>query len=128
MKKTLLILMMFFMVTGVVYAKEFEVKKSVDGYDVVVRIDKNPPATGNNNIAITITEAGKPVTDAKVTVNYTMPAMPGMPPMDYKAETTLKGKEYVAIMDFSMSGAWNIAIKIKKGDKTSTVKFNLDVR
>ncbi len=126
MKRLVIFLSVVFLLTGIAYGKEFEVKKTVDGYDVVARIDKM--SVGKNNITITITEAGKPVTDAKVTVNYSMPAMPGMPPMDYKTDATLKGNEYIATMDLSMSGPWNIAIKIKKGDKISTMKFNIDVR
>lgn len=126
MKRLVIFLSVVFLLTGIAYGKEFEVKKTVDGYDVVARIDKM--SVGKNNITITITEAGKPVTDAKVTVNYSMPAMPGMPPMDYKTDATLKGNEFTATMDLSMSGPWNIAIKIKRGDKTSTVKFNIDVR
>lgn len=126
MKRLVIFLSVVFLLTGIAYGKEFEVKKTVDGYDVVARIDKM--SVGKNNITITITEAGKPVTDAKVTVNYSMPAMPGMPPMDYKTDATVKGNEYTATMDLSMSGPWNIAIKIKRGDKTSTVKFNIDVR
>lgn len=126
MKRLVIFLSVVFLLTGIAYGKEFEVKKTVDGYDVVARIDKM--SVGKNNITITITEAGKPVTDAKVTVNYSMPAMPGMPPMDYKTDATVKGNEFTATMDLSMSGPWNIAIKIKRGDKTSTVKFNIDVR
>lgn len=126
MKRLVIFLSVVFLLTGIAYGKEFEVKKTVDGYDVVARIDKM--SVGKNNITITITEAGTPVTDAKVIVNYSMPAMPGMPPMDYKTDATVKGNEYTATMDLSMSGPWNIAIKIKRGDKTSTVKFNIDVR
>lgn len=128
MKRLVILLSTMLLLTGIAYGKDYEVKKTVDGYEVVARIDKNPPATGKNNITIAITEAGKPVTDAKVTVNYSMPPMPGMPPMDYKAEAMLKGNEYTATMNLSMSGPWNIAIKIKRGDKTSTMKFNVDVR
>lgn len=128
MKRLILIVLSILIVAGIAYAKEYEVKKAVDGYEVIARIDKNPPAVGKNNITILITRDNIPVTDANVTVQYSMPAMPGMPPMDYKTDATLKGKEYVATMDLSMSGPWNIAIKIKKSDKSYTVKFNIDVR
>ncbi len=128
MKRLTILLSVMLLLTGIAYGKDYEVKKTVDGYEVIARIDKNPPAKGKNNITITITEAGRPVTDAKVTVNYGMPAMPGMPPMDYKTEAMLNGSEYRATMDLSMSGPWYITIKIKGGDKTSTMKFNVDVR
>jgi hypothetical protein len=128
MKRLMAIIVGILLLGGIAYAKEYEVKKAVDGYEVIARIDRNPPAQGKNNITILITRDNTPVTDATVTVQYSMPAMPGMPPMDYKTDATLKGKEYVATMDLSMSGPWNIAIKIKKPDRSYTVKFNIDVR
>jgi hypothetical protein len=72
--------------------------------------------------------AGKDVTDATVTVDYGMPAMPGMPAMNYKASTNLKSTLYTATLNFSMSGAWTINIKIAKAGKTQTVKLNVDIK
>lgn len=128
MKRLIILIVGIFLLTGIAYGKDYEVKKTVDGYEVMARIDKNPPSTGKNNITVTIMEGGKPITDAKVMVNYSMPAMPGMPPMDYKTEAELKGKEYRATMDLSMAGPWNISIRITRGDKTSVMKFSIDVR
>jgi hypothetical protein len=54
--------------------------------------------------------------------------MPGMPAMNYKANAVLSGNTYAAKLDFSMSGAWNVTVKITKGGKTSTVKFNVDAQ
>ena len=71
---------------------------------------------------------GKDVTDAKVMVDYSMPAMPGMPAMNYKSGTSLKDKRYVANLNFSMSGSWAIAVKIARAGKTQTVKLNVDVK
>ncbi len=117
------------LITGIAYAKDYEVKKKAGDYDVEVKIDKNPPAVGKNNMEIEIKDAGgKYVTDAKVKVEYTMPAMPGMPAMDYKADAKLDGYEYKATMDLSMSGSWNVVVKITRGDKTSKVKFSVDAQ
>jgi hypothetical protein len=103
------------------------VKKKVGEYDVEVKIDKNPPVVGDNNIEIGIKDAsGKYVIDAKVKVEYSMPAMPGMPAMNYKTDTELKGDEYKAKINLSMSGSWNIAVKITRSGKTATMKFNVD--
>jgi hypothetical protein len=105
------------------------VKKKAGDYEVEAKIDKNPPVVGDNNITVEIKDAtGKYVTDAKVVVDYSMPAMPGMPAMNYKADTELKGNEYKATMNLSMSGPWNIAIKITRSGKTSTAKFSIDAR
>ncbi len=129
MKKIALSFLVMLFVAGIAYAKDYEVKKKAGDYDVVVKIDKNPPVVGDNNITIEIKDAsGKYVTDAKVKVEYFMPAMPGMPAMNYKTDAALSGNEYKAKMNLSMSGAWNIAVKITRGGKTSTAKFNVDAR
>jgi hypothetical protein len=110
-----------------IYAKDYEVKKKVGEYNVEVKIDKNPPIVGDNNMEIEIKDgAGKPVKDAKVVVNYSMPAMPGMPAMNYKADAELKGEKYKTKMNLSMSGSWNIAVKITRTGKTDTMKFSVD--
>jgi uncharacterized GH25 family protein len=127
MKKTMVFAAVLLLVAGIAFAKDFEVKKKAGQFDVVVSIDKNPPVAGDNNISIDIRDSsGKPVTDAKVGVDYSMPAMPGMAAMNYKTDTTLSGNTYRAVMNLSMSGSWHIAVKIKKDGKTSTVKFNVD--
>jgi hypothetical protein len=129
MKKLVVFTLILLLIAGIAYAKDYEVKKKAGEYDVEVKIDKNPPVVGDNNIEIEVKDAaGKYVTDAKVKVEYSMPAMPGMPAMNYKADAELKGNEYKAKMNLSMSGAWNIAVKIIRGGKTTTVKFNVDAR
>ena len=129
LKKYLMILTAVLLLCGVTYAKDYEVKKKAGDYDVEIKIDKNPPAVGKNNMEIEIKDAsGKYVTDANVKVEYTMPAMPGMPAMDYKADAKLDGYEYKSTMDLSMSGSWNVVVKITRGDKTSKVKFSVDAQ
>ncbi len=94
-----------------------------------MKIDKNPPVVGDNNISIEIKdESGKYVTDAKVMVDYSMPAMPGMPAMNYKTDAAVSGSIYKAVMNLSMSGSWNIAVKITRAGKTSSAKFSIDAR
>jgi len=127
MKKTAIFTMVFLLLAGIAYAKDYEVNKKVGEYDVEVKIDKNPPVVGDNAITIEIKdESGKYVTDAKVRVDYSMPAMLGMPPMNYKEDAVLSGSTYKAVVNLSMSGPWNVAVKIKKDGKTKTVRFNID--
>src|SRR5512139_2528706 len=112
MKKLAVLIFILLLVAGVAYAKDYEVTKKAGEYNTTVKIDKNPPVVGDNNISIEIKDAsGKYVTDAKIIVDYSMPAMPGMPAMTYKANGKLDGNEYKAVMNLSMSGSWNIAIK-----------------
>ena len=111
------------------HAKGYEATKKAGGYEVEIRIDKNPPVVGDNNIEIEIKRAGgKCVTDAKVLVNYYMPPMPRMAPMNYKTEAKLKKEKYKATMNFIMSGPWYIAIIINHEGKISTTKINVDAQ
>ena len=129
MKKAVVIAMVFLLIAGIAYAKDYEVKKKAGQYSVEVKIDKNPPVVGDNNISIAIKDSsGKSVTDATVKVDYGMAAMPGMPAMNYKTDAELKGDEYKAKMNLSMSGSWNIAVKITRAGKTSTMKFTVDAK
>ena len=66
--------------------------------------------------------------DAKVKVEYSMPAMPGMPASNYKTDAALKGSEYKAKINLSMPGSWDIAVEITRGSKTETAKFNVDTQ
>jgi hypothetical protein len=133
MKKTAVFAVILLFIAGIAYAKEFKVKRDEGKYDVEAKIDNNPPIVGNNNISIEIKDkSGKHITDAKVVVEYSMPAMPGMPAMHYKEAATVSGNTYKAVMNLSMAGSWNIEVKIKKDEKTGkdsknrTVKFNVD--
>ena len=112
-----------------VFAKDYEVKKKAGEYDVVVTIDKNPPVTGDNGVTVSVKDAsGKVVAGAKVVVEYSMPAMPGMPPMNYKADAVQKGDVYMATMNLSMAGPWNITVKINAGGKSGSLKFTIDAK
>lgn len=129
MKRLVLFTVILVLVAGIAYAKDYEVKKKAGEFDVVVKIDKNQPIVGDNNITIEIKDSSaKYVTDAKVVVDYSMPAMPGMPAANYKADAELKGNEYKAKMNLSMSGPWSITVKIMKGGKTASMKFTVDAK
>jgi hypothetical protein len=129
MKRVVLAAMVFFLFGGLAIAKDFEVTKKAGDYTVVVAIDKNPPTTGDNNLSVTVNDGCcTNVSDAKVSVEYSMPAMPGMPPMQYTANAELAGKVYKTKVNFSMSGSWNMGVKIVRGGKTTQVKFTVDAR
>jgi hypothetical protein len=129
MKKIIAVAVVVFLAAGVSFAKDYEVKKKAGEFDVVVTIDKNPPVTGDNGVTVSVKDAGgKVVKDAKVVVDYSMPAMPGMPPMNYKADAVQKGDEYKAVMNLSMAGPWNIAVKISAGGKNGSMKFTVDAK
>lgn len=129
MKRFVATLIVLLLAAGLAYAKNYMVVKKAGNYTVQVELDKNPPITGQNKMEIRIQDdKGGSVTDATVMVDYSMPAMPGMPAMNYKAKAELKGSRYTTNLNFSMSGAWNINVKITHAGKTQSVKLNVDVR
>jgi hypothetical protein len=129
MKRLAVVMLAVLVVATVAYAKDYEMSKKTGDLTVDVKIDKNPPISGTNNVDIALKDAGgKAVTDAKVLLEYSMPAMSGMPAMNYKAEGVLKGETYKAVMNLSMSGSWNVAVKVTRGDKTQTAKFTVDAK
>jgi hypothetical protein len=128
MKKFTTALIILLLAAGLVYAKDYTVVKKAGSYTVEVKLDKNPPITGPNKMEINIQDDKEiKVTDATVVVEYVMPAMPGMPSMNYKAKAELNGSRYLANVNFSMSGAWAVNIKITRAGKTQAVKLNVDV-
>ena len=128
MKRFATVAIILLIAVGFAFAKDYMVMKKAGDYMVHVMLDKNPPVTGENKMTASVQDAaGAYVTDATVVVEYGMPAMPGMPAMNYKAKTELKKNQYMAKLNFSMAGAWNINIKITRAGKTQTVKLNVDV-
>ena len=129
MKKLCLVVLIIFVMVGAANAREYKARKKTEKYVVQMTINRNPPIVDKNILTLEIKDKnGKYVTDAKVLVNYYMPPMPGMPPMNYKTIAKLSGSEYKATMNLIMSGPWNILIKITRSGETSRVRFTIDVR
>jgi len=130
-KKSILILIFFLFAIDIfsAYARGLEVNKKVDNYDVLIRLDKHPPVLGANPLEVEIKDpGGNPVTDAKVLINYYMPPMPRMAPMNYKTDAPLSKGKYKMTMNIIMSGPWIIRVLISRGGKTSIVKINVDAQ
>ena len=110
-------------------AGDYRVRKIADGLTFDNAINRNPPVLGDNEIRIEIRDPqGNPVLDAEVLVNYYMPPMPRMPPMNYTIPAPLKGKEYRATMDLIMAGPWNIITRARVQGKWVRMAFPIDVR
>ena len=71
---------------GMAYAKDYEVKKA-PGFWRHVRVRHNCLLSETTLRLRLRTHQEKYVTDAKVKIDYVMPAMPGMPAMNYKTDT-----------------------------------------
>jgi len=122
-------LFLLFMCGGLCEARDYRVKKNADGLTFDISINRNPPVLGDNEIRIEIRDPqGSPVLDAEVLINYYMPPMPRMPPMNYTVPARPKDGEYRAVMDLIMAGPWNIIIRSKVEGKAIRVTFPIDVR
>jgi hypothetical protein len=123
-----LLTVLLLLATSIASAKGYEVKKNVGGYNVEMKIRENPPVAGDNNVSIEVADAsGRCACDADVIIEYSKPEMPGVPALHYRADTRLKRGRYIGKMNLSIAGAWNIAVKITRGDKTWTTNFTVDV-
>ena len=121
--------LLFFVLVQYAHGRDFIVKRHVKGYKMTVTLSQNPPIIGKNDIKIEIRDSkGEPVTDAIATVNYFMPPMPGMPPMNYKIKAVPEDTEYTAIMDLIMEGPWNITILAKVAGSRLKMTVLIDVR
>jgi nitrogen fixation protein FixH len=123
-----LVVVLAVFVAGTVFAQEYKVQRKAGDYLLDIKMDKGPPVVGANNIEIVVTDkGGKAVTDAKVLVTVSMPAMPGIPAVENKAEAKPDDGKYKAKIDLSKGGSWNVSVRIIQGGKTSTAKFTVDV-
>ncbi len=110
-------------------AADYRARKSADGFVFEIAINRNPPVLGKNEIRVEIRDPqGQPVSGAEVTVNYYMPPMPRMPPMNYTVTATPDGAGYRAVMELIMSGPWNIVLRANPGGKPLRATFPIDVR
>lgn len=129
MRKIALVVLTLLLSAGLVWAKDYEIQKKAGDLSVAVKMERNPPVMGENGIVVALTDnAGKEVTDAGVKVEYSMPAMPGMPPMNYGTVLAAQKKAYQGKLNFSMAGPWNIVVKIMRGGKSVSTKFSVDVQ
>jgi hypothetical protein len=129
MKKFLVFILAMLSIGPVTYGKDLVVRKKAGAYQVEARIDRNPPILGENDIEIEIIDpTGAHKNDAKVMINYYMPPMPRMAPMNYMTNAQLKKGKYQATMNFIMSGPWIVRIMIMSKGKRTTVKFNVDAQ
>jgi hypothetical protein len=123
------LLLTIVMTASVSFARDFTARKKIDGYTVDIAINRNPPIVAKNELLVGIKNPlGEPVSDLKVMVNYYMPPMPGMAPMNYTVQAAPKGDGYLVIMDLIMTGPWNIVVKTNVAGKRLSATFPIDVR
>jgi len=125
---TVVVLMAFVMTAGISWA--YETQKTAGGLTIAVSAGSYPLVSGDNSLSVSVTDAsGKAVTDAKVTVRFFMPPMPGMAPMSSTVQAILKGSTYAFTANVGMSGTWKAEVSVTRPGKAPvTATFNLDAR
>lgn len=129
-KKILTVTFLFLVLLAhIADARELKVKRIVKKYQIEATIDRFPLVLGDNHIKIEIKdESGRRITDAKVLVNYYMPPMPRMVPMNYKTKASIENEIYKAKMDIIMAGPWYIKIIFKHKGEITSLKLNVDAQ
>jgi len=129
MKTWSIFILAFLLAVPIAYSKDLELAGKAGEFEVRARIDRNPPILGQNHMEIEIKDAAAGrVKDATVMVNYYMPPMPRMAPMNYTTSAELKGEKYRATMHLIMAGPWIIRVLITRDGKKATAKFNIDAQ
>src|SRR4030042_2271414 len=113
MKHIILILMVLFLSIGPACGMDYEVTKKAADYTVQVKIDRNPPAVGDNNIMIWLKDAaGSNVKGATITVDYSKSTMFWMPVKKYHVYAQPHENNYHAILELPTQGSWSVPINI----------------
>ena len=88
------------------------------GLDITLRTTPDPVRMGDNTLEVTVREDGQPVTDASVSAEFYMAAMPSMnmPEMRSKADLSHAGNGmYRGQGQVSMAGNWDVTITVMRG-------------
>ncbi len=96
-----------------VWAVDFEARN--EELAIRVQFEKNPIRVGSNPLVVKVFDLqGNVVQDASVRVLYSMPPMPGMPPMRYKTRARrADGNDFRTNLDLVMGGKWDLKITVK---------------
>jgi hypothetical protein len=128
MKSACFLLLILILSIQSAFAGDYTMRKKAGDYTVTLTIDRNPPIVAKNRLTLDIRDKnGQTVTDATVSVNYSMPPMQGMAPMNYTTPAKLSGTRYVMTMDLIMAGPWTIVAKINRAGSAVTARFAISV-
>ena len=88
------------------------------GADITLRTTPEPVRMGENTFEVMVMQDGKPVTDATVSTEFYMAAMPSMnmPEMRTKTDLTHVGNGmYRGNGQVSMAGNWDVTVMVMRG-------------
>lgn len=88
------------------------------GMDITLKTNPDPVRMGDNTFEVMVMQDGKPVTDATVSTEFYMAAMPSMnmPEMRTKTDLTHVGDgTYRGKGQVSMAGNWDVTVMVMRG-------------
>ena len=86
--------------------------------EITLTTQPNPPKMGETTFEAMVMQGGQPVTDADVSVELFMAAMPAMKMPEMKSSTTLRhegGGRYRGAGNVMMAGSWDATVSVKRG-------------
>jgi hypothetical protein len=86
--------------------------------EVTLRSEPDPPRTGENTFDVMVMSGGQPVTDADVSVELFMAAMPEMKMPEMRNSVALKhegGGRYRGTGNVMMAGSWDATVSVRRG-------------
>ncbi len=125
----ILIRVLISLILGISLLQAAAFEKELRSATVKIHLSSDKPlSTGSNTLILTISKDGKTFLGEKLSVRAFMPAMPGMPAMESKAEASPLGDgRYEVKLNLAMSGTWQVHIFITPAEgKKSRVKTSLN--
>lgn len=115
------------LMVGVAFAAK-TVSRQTGGYTIEFATEKSQLTQGKNNVEVAVKDrSGAAVTGARVVIDYSIPAMAGMPAKSHQAVAEPNGDAYAAVLEPCMPGPWTVAVRVTVGGKIETATFPMDV-
>jgi hypothetical protein len=117
-------------IPGICVAAGYVETAKTGGYSVRATFDKSRPVPGPNRVEIAVTDTAlHPVREAQVRIDYSMPSLPGKPPMmAYSTAAKPIDGRYEATIDLTMKGLWKMEVSITAAQRTEKAVFSFEVR
>jgi hypothetical protein len=100
---------------------------SLQDIGITFKTDPDPLKVGENTFEAMVMAGGQPVTDAGVSVELVMPAMPSMKMPEMRSTLALKhdgSGRYRGTGNMAMAGAWDATVKVtRSGQDIGSRKF-----
>lgn len=112
------------------FEKSYEPVSQPSDHKVSLSSKPSRPELGKNSLDIQIRDkAGKPVSDAQVTLTASMPGMKMSTDDDIIQTENKKNGHYAGTVDLSMGGKWQVTVHIKQGHtKEETAVFEFEIK